>query len=361
LKWWISQENYAKYFKMSYSYIVKLSHQNFSLAYSEFRAILDSEEMPYETKFKLDEFIIFDSTKEAVDLLLRRAALAVEAGTFIELIDVERGLRDIVSIVKESLDNENSCVEIDSIRGFGSEIAKALVDIIGIKSLCTRKKKESGMQPIKIALIANIALIYRVIYRRRQRLYSDREPHKRPCYRPGTMKPVLARLFVNLSRVSSLRRELVLDPFCGVGGFAIEACLMGLRSVCCDVDENMVMGARINIEGYDCHSLVDIARMDAGLGALASYRVDGIATDPPYGIQSVPRGYKSLIHLMSKFIENAYNTLKNRRFMVFAVPLQLTKELDRVLTEHGFEIKEKHIDMVHGSLTRTLYVVKKNA
>ncbi|MEM2285525.1 MAG: RNA methyltransferase, partial [Ignisphaera sp.] len=93
--------------------------------------------------------------------------------------------------------------------------------------------------------------------------------------------------------------------------------------------------------------------------AIANLRVDGIATDPPYNIQSAPRGAKSLTDLLISFIDEASNVLRNGRYMVFATPIHIGRSIENALSESGFKIIEKHLDMVHGSLTRAIYVVKK--
>lgn len=340
-------------------YVAKLSHENFSLAYSELNSILLSEDIPYTVELKLDEFVVFESSTAAVDVLLKRAALLLELGEFITILETQEDIKEISKIIKDVDNGKNVCLIVDSVKSFGKSIASKIVREVPSWMLCTRKKVDLGSEIIKISFIANVALIYRMIYRRRQRAFIDREPHHRPCYRPGTMKPLFARIFVNLSRVSSLRGEVVLDPFCGVGGFAIEACLMGLRVICSDIDEDMVKDARTNIDRYSCSNLVEILRMDAGFEAISSMKVDSIATDPPYGIQSIARGYKTLEELMTKFIEGSYSVLKKDKFMVFATPLTISKHVDVVLVSRGFEVIEKHIDKVHGSLARVIYVVKK--
>lgn len=346
---------------MTRLYIAKLSHENFSLAFSEFKSILTSEEMPFNIELKVDEFVIFEVPELAIDILMKRAGLLLELGNFIDVvsIDEENAIEFLINTVKDIVNRDNYCLEVDSVKGFGKTMAEVLVQRIGSKGLCTRRKKSLGMKTLKISFIVNLGLIYEVVFRRRRKMYEDREPHRRPCYRPGTMKPTLARVYINLSKVSTLKHETVLDPFCGVGGFAIEACLMGLKTICSDIDKAMIGSAKINTEGFNCSTVVDLIEMDAGSQALASSRVDGIATDPPYGIQSTPWGEKSLENLLFKFIESSYDVLRKERFMVFATPLQLSRRIDKMLKLTGFDIVEKHLDKVHGSLTRVIYVVKK--
>lgn len=339
-------------------YIAKLSHENFSLAFSEFNSILWSDNIHYKILLNVDEFILFEAPKQVTDVLTKRAAQMIELGEFIDIINVDKEFKTIIKIIKDFALQPNTCIDVDSIKGFGKNAAKELVQELPIGVLCNRRRHEDT-ETLKVTFIENVALIYRLLYRRRQSMYIDREPHLRPCYRPGTMKPLLARTFVNLAKVSSLKNEVVLDPFCGVGGLTVEACLMGLRAICGDIDRAMVLGAKCNTEWYGCSGAIDIIEMDACFNAIAHSRVDGIATDPPYGIQSSPRGRGSLEHLIIRFIENAHSILRKGRYMVFAIPITISKNIEKVLIRTGYEIAEKHIDKVHSSLTRVIYVAKK--
>lgn len=344
---------------MEKTYVVRLSHENLSLALSEFNSILMSEEIAYDIELGIDEFAIFRAPRMAMDVLLKRAALILELGELVDIVDADKSMDHLLRVVRDSIDEENVCLALDSVKGFGKDVAKKLVEALSTVKICTRKAIDKGARALKISFLENVAIVYRLLYRRRHSMYVDREPHRRPCYRPGTMKPILARAFINLSRVSTLKNEVVFDPFCGVGGFALEACLMGLRAICGDIDEAMVRGAKANMDGYGCSSMVDVLRMDARFEALAGSRVDGVATDPPYGIQTSPKGEETLEHLIAKFVDSVRDVLKAGRFMVFATPLSMSRRIDRVLQDTGFLVVERHVDKVHGSLTRAIYVVKR--
>ena len=118
-------------------------------------------------------------------------------------------------------------------------------------------------------------------------LFEKRSNEKRPFSSPVSLDPVLARVLVNLSGVEA--GEHLLDPFCGTGGILIEAGLCGVGVYGFDVKEEMVEGARENLEEYGV-IVHDIRQRDA-LELDDSYLsdIDAVVTDLPYGRSSVQK------------------------------------------------------------------------
>ncbi|GIQ99269.1 MAG: hypothetical protein CM15mP6_2860 [Methanobacteriota archaeon] len=65
--------------------------------------------------------------------------------------------------------------------------------------------------------------------------YNGISPTDRPFFKPVTLDPRLARLMVSLS-FSGGPPSMIVDPFCGTGGIAIEASLLGLEVLASDLD-----------------------------------------------------------------------------------------------------------------------------
>ena len=172
------------------------------------------------------------------------------------------------------------------------------------------------------------------------------------------MKSELCRAFVNLSRASIKNRSLLLDPFCGVGGILLEASSMGIRSIGIDIDVKSAMGSLTNIRYFNLDQLSDVITSDSMNIAIRSESIDAIATDPPYGRQTIPRG-TSLEDLLEKFIHNSADVLKRNRYMVFATPIEMDSLIEEYCRNAGLKIMEKHLNFVHSSLTRVIYVVFK--
>jgi len=177
----------------------------------------------------------------------------------------------------------------------------------------------------------------------------SRLPRKRPVFHPSTMVPKLARCMVNLSHARE--GHVLLDPFCGVGGILIEACLVGSHVVGVDALTKMLRGARRNLAHFGFTPL-GLIRGDAR--SLPLERADAIATDPPYGtgastLRSTTR------KILEDFLPQARNVLKAGNRAVVASPLG-TRASD-LAEANGFRILDRHQVYVHRSLTREILVM----
>jgi tRNA (guanine10-N2)-dimethyltransferase len=113
-----------------------------------------------------------------------------------------------------------------------------------------------------------------------RRVYEQRRAHHRPFFSPISLHPKLARAFVNLSGIK--KDEVFLDPFCGTGGFLIEAGFVGARIIGNDIEEKMIKGCANTLRhfGINKFHLItgDVERLIKVLSP-----VDAIVTDMPYG------------------------------------------------------------------------------
>lgn len=74
----------------------------------------------------------------------------------------------------------------------------------------------------------------------------EKRDMKKPVRRESlAISPRLAKILINLS--GAKEGDLVLDPFCGVGGIIQEAVLMGINCVGIDRDSDAIEGARENL------------------------------------------------------------------------------------------------------------------
>ena len=80
--------------------------------------------------------------------------------------------------------------------------------------------------------------------------YNGTSPTDRPFFKPVTLDPRLARLMVSLSR-SRGEPSAVVAPFCGTGGIAIEASMLGFDTLASDLDQEMTRGTLANLEWAD--------------------------------------------------------------------------------------------------------------
>ena len=167
------------------------------------------------------------------------------------------------------------------------------------------------------------------------------------------MSPKLARCMVNLTGVKE--GDLVLDPFCGTGGILIEAGIMGASVVGVDIDERMVEGTIKNLK-YCGVKNYEVFKEDAREIKLP-YKVNAVATDPPYGISASTGGEESK-NLYAQSLITIEKLLTDEGKLCLATPHYM--DITGLIEETNFEIIEQHHIRMHKSLTRVITLFKKN-
>lgn len=110
--------------------------------------------------------------------------------------------------------------------------------------------------------------------------FESRKSHLRPFPHPSSLHPKLARALVNISEVKE--NDLLIDPFCGTGGFLIEAGLMNIKTIGYDVNKIMVRGCKENLEFFKIKNY-KIKNKDA---TEINDKFDYLVSDLPYGLNS---------------------------------------------------------------------------
>lgn len=183
--------------------------------------------------------------------------------------------------------------------------------------------------------------------------YEARHVRHRPFFSPVTLHPRWARCLVNLARVR--RGDRVLDPFCGTGGTALEAGLVGARVFVSDLDPRMVEGTRATLAHYGLSDFVaeerDVGEAPEFVAERAGGAVDAIVTDPPYG-RSATTAREETEKLYARFFAAAAACLQPGGRLAAAFPSRAVVEQPRA----GLLLEEAHDLKVHRSLTRTFGV-----
>ncbi|MFA4719849.1 TIGR01177 family methyltransferase [Pyrococcus kukulkanii] len=179
--------------------------------------------------------------------------------------------------------------------------------------------------------------------------FDARKADKRPFSRPIALPPRIARAMVNLTRAT---RE-VLDPFMGTGGMLIEAGLMGLKVYGIDIREDMVEGAKINLEYYGVKDYVvkvgDATRIRE---AFPGKTFEAIATDPPYGTSTTLPMDRD--ELYKRALESMYEVLEGYLSIAFPADFDAVEVAESI----GFKVLERFYQRVHSSLSRYFYVMR---
>ncbi|MEA2036071.1 MAG: DNA methyltransferase [Nanoarchaeota archaeon] len=194
--------------------------------------------------------------------------------------------------------------------------------------------------------------------------FESRKAHKRPKLHPSAMNPKLARCIVNLTGA----RKEVMDPFCGAGGILIEAGLMGIKPIGCDLYKEMVDRAKINLDYYKIKGY-KLVNQDA-LNIKRKY--DYVVTDLPYGLNTSiwvktnnknkkislkqtdnNQRIKNLEDFYLKFLKNLRKIMGKKGVVISPHYVDYRK----LVKKAGFTLEKEFSQYIHGSLTRKILVL----
>lgn len=187
---------------------------------------------------------------------------------------------------------------------------------------------------------------------RRDESFESRTSERRAHFSPVSLHPRRAAGLVHLARVPTGGR--ILDPFCGTGGIALEAALLGFDVWASDLDPWMVQGTLttftdVGPEPLDC----PVFQADIGDVPHLVDHVDGIVTDLPYGGASTTHD-EDIARLYDRAIGAFADILPRGGHAVIghANPAILDPGDD-------FRVVERHAEYVHKSLTRHYAVLRR--
>ncbi|MDV3277209.1 MAG: hypothetical protein LYZ69_01925 [Nitrososphaerales archaeon] len=179
--------------------------------------------------------------------------------------------------------------------------------------------------------------------------WSHRRPRRRAYFHPSAIFPKLSRALVNLTRCRE--GKLLLDPFSGTGSIPIEAWDIGLNVVAFDQAAVMARGSLANMRLFE-QSWAGVVRADAFRPPIT--RVDGIATDVPYGRAASTRGRKAR-DVIQLTMGLAVSVLGAGSLMVLMHP-----KLMPVEPLSGLTVEDEHYLYVHKRLTRAITILRRS-
>lgn len=205
--------------------------------------------------------------------------------------------------------------------------------------------------------------------------FESRKAHLRPFQHPSSLHPKLARALVNITGIKE--NGALLDPFCGTGGFLIEAGLMGIKTIGYDISRNMTNGCRENLKYFKIKKY-EIFNDNA---LKISSKVDYVVTDLPYGLNSnvyLQCGKGSLkrksnkinlkLKLNEKFsiskIENFYfkflRNLRKKLERKAVIIFPSFVDCESIIKRAGFGLEKVMQIHVHRGLARKITRIKPN-
>ncbi|WP_455278468.1 THUMP domain-containing protein [[Eubacterium] cellulosolvens] len=345
---------------MKSSLFFLLSGKHPTLPAAEVLSILEAEKFDYEEVSTNPKILTLIADPKCLHSVKKRAGMCEIAGNLI--FQCENSEEQILNEIKrvnfsDYIDSESTfSVRISRLFGSSEHINKMHLErelgwiVESSLPLTKVDLKHPEMEFIGISYIDHFFFGLKKINCKINNL-KLRTPKLRPALHPSTIDPLLARCFINLARAKT--DEILLDPFCGVGGILIEGGLLGCQVVGSDLDYRMINKANTNLKHYgvDCTSLL-IAD-----SRMCPYdKVNSIATDPPYGRGSSTMGM-SPRKLIKEFFTEATRILSRDGHLCIASPINL--DIKTIGLEIGLNIVESHIMRVHKSLVRELVVFNK--
>src|SRR5712692_373396 len=334
-----------------------VSGEHPTLPKAELLAILDAQRAEYMVKETAYKLVEVQASKVTPYEVAKRAGFTEEAG-----IEIFQSSPTIENIVRE-LESAPLAGFLSPQEGFSVRVAR----FGGASRSLSRNKLEPFLGELlvkktrgRVDLRAPTKLFRGIItgkefcfglqtYRRPPGSIGSRRPRKRPAFHPSTMVPKLARCMVNLSQ--PIPGAVFMDPFCGVGGIALEACLLGCQVLGVDAVKRMLRGARRNLAHFGVSPL-GLIRGDAR--KIPVNGVDAIATDPPYGTgaSTLKSTTRQILH---DFLPRAREILSPGARTVIASPVGT--DCLGLAEKNGFELLDRHLVYVHRSLTREILVL----
>ena len=339
-------------------YLAYIRGKFLPLGFEELYACLEAEEINYEIKKKGKQFIIFKTDVVPIQAAQRCAFLH----SLVDILAEGNIEEESIKINKEYtmktvLEKKSFCVRLSKIGEKHVKLATPEIET-QLGSFVYTKFKDLDLSVdlknpeyrFQVLLQENHFFLGLILWSIDREEYKEREPSKRPSFRPGSMKTDFARALVNLSRVK--KGDIFLDPFCGGGGFILEAAFLGAFSIGSDIEHEAVLSAEKNLRKYK-QGFYSIVKGDSR--SIAFRKVQAIATDPPYAIQSSTKGVK-FADLIHDFLINARQILNLGRYLVFSCPSKQNPE--EIVLNTGFTVETVIDARIHKSLTRRILVLK---
>ena len=339
---------------MKASFFFLLSGEHSLLPSAECKAILESGSFTFNYSV-LDQVFIVKTDYAAANLILKRAALChcgclllAKSPACIDEIIESIHISNLPMFISAS---DTFAVRVKRVKQHSLSINRLMLErVIGRHVREVTGAKVDLKSPNKLllgVLSEGCFLLGLYIGSSIRRALRARLPRFRPFFTPSSMNPYLARAMVNLARAS--RHHILLDPFCGAGSILIEAALIGCQVVGCDLDWNVLLGAKRNLKYYGVPSELVLA--DARDPFLS--HADRVVTDPPYGRASSTKGSPPDV-LIRDFLSSAVSFLRKDGWLCIASPSVIS--IEDVMASHGLRIVEIYYIRVHKSLTRKIIV-----
>ncbi len=330
----------------------------------------------------LDRLLIVDLKNNENELkkLSKRLALTKNIYKFLFKCNIDKLITSMKNFDCNSVYKDNFCLRIhnfnnnikkfnnkNSIKNIKKYSEKNLAKFIWNSVTNPKVNLENPKTKIELFFIGDKVYCGLSIWNNKED-FKARKAHLRPFPNPSSLHPKIARVLVNISGVKE--NEILLDTFCGTGGFLIEAGLMKIKCIGCDISKNMVKGCKENLKYFKIRKQYKIINKNA---LDINKNFDYFITDLPYGLNSnvyLQYNKKSLKYKSNKinlklskkdavknleqfyllFLKNLRKKLKKKAVIIFPNYVDYKK----LLKTSKFKIEKEFEIYVHRSLSRKI-------
>lgn len=330
------------------TYAFELSGEHETIPRSEALALTEVYSSKYREVCLMDQCLLVVAENLNCTALGQRLAMTHR---IIEVMAVTKARMEDLAKAVEGIDMNDLNARSYSIRAKRIKTAALPGDIVEkeVGRVLFHKGLRADLKNPEIELRAIITgdriVLGREVARPDRSGFESRRPHLKPFFHPGVLMPRMARALVNLSH--AMPGERLLDPFSGTAGILVEACMVGIKGVGVEVQKRLVRGAVANLAGMKCELIAG----DAKRLPFKDASFDGAVTDIPYGRSALIRA-PSREDLLEESLAELRRVLKPGRRLI----LVADRDIESRLLESGFWIRESHLDRVHRSLTRHIFV-----
>ena len=182
--------------------------------------------------------------------------------------------------------------------------------------------------------------------------YLERKPHLRLDPKPISIAPHIAKAMVNL--LNAKENETILDPCCGTGGHLIEAGLLGKKIIGIDIDHVMIKITEKNLKYFNIKNY----RLFSQDSLEFKEKVEFILTDLPYFKNT--KGTKKESNLIySKLIEHFFSITEKSICICLKKDIETETQIKKIANAQNWTLTNEFSFVVHKSMTRNIYLLKK--
>jgi len=233
------------------------------------------------------------------------------------------------------------------------ELGKRIVEYFKTKGKSIVINLDNPDIVVEFDVIENMYILGLELIRR-----SLRERKYRVFHHEASINPILAYAMNMLLEYDINKEHVIADPMCGSGTIVIEGCFHYKKSIFigADIDYRNVRGAMKNVQKAGVDNRVVLLAADARTLSKYVRDVDGIVTNPPYGIRMT--SLEKLEKLYREFIREISQVLPSGARAVIITPRRglMNSALERVKDLYV----EKQITVEQGGMLSTIFVLRKS-